>query len=331
MRTELRGSVPKLPFAFTSTLINRAWRTVRESNLWSFNLFESAWISPPIITSGTVTATLGSPTIQFDPVVALSAINAAQIASPYSLITQRQFRLSFAGGIYSIIAFNNLTGQATLDRIFADPSGTNVSYSIYQVYYTPPMIDFLTWQSVTNPQMFLTLGLDKTRAWLDQRDPQRSWFEFPTEVVPLGIDLRGQGGPTPSATLGYPLFELWGQPVAPFTQQCYGLRRGTDLVNPTDTLPYQIPEELVMAKAVEYAYEWAEANKDMSPRSSGPDFRFLIGHTKDKYTKLLTQYRRQDKELVDNYFSVHHLDGAWGRTLYYNTLAMTAGTSGFAQ
>src|ERR1700677_3052976 len=128
MCAELRGSVPKFPMAFTARIINRAWRTVRESNLWSFNLYASAWISPPIITSGTVTATLGSPNIQFDTVVALPAINAAQIASPYSLITQRQFRLSFAGGIYNILSFNNFTGAATLDRQFADPSGTNVSY-----------------------------------------------------------------------------------------------------------------------------------------------------------------------------------------------------------
>ena len=40
---ELRGCVPKLPYAYSKTLVNRAWKTVRESGLWSFNLFTSAW------------------------------------------------------------------------------------------------------------------------------------------------------------------------------------------------------------------------------------------------------------------------------------------------
>src|SRR5579859_4055477 len=93
MVSELRGSIPKLPFAFTKTLVNRAWRQVRESNLWSFQLFEANWISPPLVNTGTVTATPGSANITFNA-DAIAAIQAAQIAQPYSLITQRQFRIA---------------------------------------------------------------------------------------------------------------------------------------------------------------------------------------------------------------------------------------------
>ena len=98
MQAELRGSVPKLPFAFTSTLINRAYKTIRNANLWSFQLFESSWITPPLINTGTVTAAQGSSALTFDA-TAITAINAAQALSTYSLITQRQFRNSAAGGI----------------------------------------------------------------------------------------------------------------------------------------------------------------------------------------------------------------------------------------
>jgi hypothetical protein len=142
------------------------------------------------------------------------------------------------------------------------------------------------------------------------------------------VDLRGLGTTTPSATLGYRLFELWGQAVTPFTYQCYGIRVGAPLVNPTDTLPPNIDEELVLAKAKHYAYEWAEANKDMSPRSSGPDFRFLMAQTDAEYIKLLTLYRKQDKEFVNNWLTSRGGQVAQ-RGSYYNTLAGVAGSHGY--
>lgn len=324
--SELRGSVPKLPISFAKTLVNRAWRVVRESNLWSFNLLEFAWITPPLINSGTVNVTQGLAAITFDA-TAIAAITAAQPLQPYSLITQRQFRIG-VGGIYNLIALDPAfasNGKATLDRIYADPGGAGQAYTIYQVYYVPPVSDFLVLKTVRNTTMFLSLGLDMTRAEVDARDPQRSWYQFPTQVVPFGTDQRGAGTATPSATLGYPLFELWGQPVVPFTYQCYGLRRGVPLVNPTDALPTAVGEDLVLAKAYEYAYEWAESNKDMSPRSQGPDYRFLMGATRDKFTKLLTLYRKQDKETVNNWFSSRGVLWGAGAFGYYNTIAGVAG------
>lgn len=322
MQTELRGAVPKLPYSFTKTLINRAYRQIREQNLWSFNLFTSSWISPPpIIGVGGVTANQGFDSIQFDP-TATSAINAWQLANTYALITTQQFRVA-SGGIYNIIQYDPTTGVATLDRPFADPSIADLAFQIYQLYYVPPMIDFLTWQSVRNPVMFIDLGLTMTRAQLDAMDPQRTWYQFPSQVVPFMIDNRGAGTANASATLGYPMFELWGQPVTPYTYQCYGIRKGTDLSAPTDTLPYQIGEDLVLAKAYEYAYQWAEANKDMTPRAVGPDFKFLIGKTQAEYKGLLTKYRRQDREFVDNYESIHGLlTGALSGI--YNTISGVA-------
>jgi hypothetical protein len=324
MRAELRGSLPKFPFAFTGTVINRAWRDIREANLWSFNLFESTWISPGTCAGGGVTTVQGSPTLQFDA-TAIAAINAFQAANPYMLVTQLQFRIA-SGGIYSVIQYNPTTGVATLDRAYGDPSQTDGTYLMYQSYYAAPMKDFLGWISVRNPSLFVTLDTTTTREWIDNNDPQRMIFQFPTRVISLGIDLRGQGTANASATLGFPLFELWGQAVTPFTYQCYGLRKGVDLVNPTDTLPLQVPEELVMARAKYYAYEWCEANKDIVPRATGPDFRFLMSATMDDYKKLLTKYRRQDKEYVNNYFTLSRLPyGVVAGT--YNTLAGVATTN----
>ena len=323
MQTELRGSVPKLPISFAPTLVNRAYGSIRRANLWSFNLFESSWISPPLINTGTVAATQGLPAITFDA-TATAFINAQQILQPYSLITQRQFRVG-VGGIYSIISYTPGTGAALLDRPFADVGGASVAYNLYQLYYAAPYKDFRTWMSVRNPQMFIDLDLTTTRSQIDAMDPQRTWLQFPTRVVPYGIDLRGQGTPNASSTLGFPLFELWGQPIAPFVYQCYGTRNGIDLSLPADTLPIQVREETVLARAKDYAYEWAEANKDMSPRSSGPDFKYLRGATMLEYKELLKTDRMLDKDTIDNWITAK-MPGLAGRGIgYYNTLAGFAG------
>jgi hypothetical protein len=330
MMSELRGAVPKIPFAFTQTLINRAWGVIRQSNLWSFNLYEGSWISPPVLTTGTVTTVQGSDTVQFDA-TATAAINAWQIANPYMLVTQCQLRPGAVAGIaqiYNLIQYDQVTGAATLDRMYADPSGTNVAYQLYQLYYAAPFKDHLTWVSVRNFQMFLDLGINMERNQIDKIDPQRSIYQWPTQVVPYTIDYRGQGTIYESATLGFPLFELWGQPVNPFSYGLYGIRKGVDLVNPTDSLPIQVGEDCVLALARTYAYEWAEANKDMSPRSAGPDFKFLIGKSMDEYTKRLILYRKNDKEFVDAYFSARNL--MWNGNLVgvYNSQAGVATTYG---
>jgi hypothetical protein len=324
MASEIRGSVPKLSFNFAQTLVNRAWKVVREANLWSFNLFESSWITPPLVTTGTVTATQGSATITFDA-NAIAALLASMIQNPYSPITIRQFRIG-VGGIYSLVSLDPnfaTNGIATLDRIFGDPSGAGMVYQVYQLYYAAPFADHRAWLSVRNPQMFIDLDLTRTRAQIDAMDPQRSWYQFPTCVVPYARDTRPG-----SATLGYPLFELWGQPVAPFTYQCYGLRNGLDLVNPGDTIPQPLDEDLVLAKARSFAYNWAEANKDITPRATGPDFRFLIGNAEREFKDLKVTYRRQDREFVLNWF-IQRSNILGGHGIgYYNTLAGFAGPYG---
>jgi hypothetical protein len=325
MQSELRGSVSKLPISYTRTLINRAWREVRDANLWSFQLFESSWITPPLINTGTVAVVQGVNTVTFD-----AAAIVALVSNIYSFLTQRQFRTG-VGGIYNIIAYDSTTGIATLDRPFADASNSAAAYQVYQVYYVAPYKDFRTWLSVRNPQQFIDLDLDTTRSQIDAMDPQRSWYQFPTRVVPWGIDLRGQGqtdssgNPLDSATLGFPVFELWGQPVQPFVYQCYGIRRGTELTAPTDTLPLQVGEDLVLMKAREMAYEWAEANKGMQPRLIGPDWRFLLGTVQAAYKKLLVKYRMVDKDFIDNWYTSHKLNPAAVGRGYYNTMSGYAG------
>src|ERR1035438_3017531 len=105
MTAKVRGSVPKLPIIAAKSFVDDAWQDIRKKNLWSFQLFTDQWISPAMVTSGQATTTIGSPTVTLDA-TATAALVASQLASPYSLITQRQFRGSNAGGIYSIYGWD---------------------------------------------------------------------------------------------------------------------------------------------------------------------------------------------------------------------------------
>jgi hypothetical protein len=310
MVNELHGAVPKIPFPFCKTLINRAWRDLRRQNLWSFLMFTGRWVTPPAITGGTAAVTQGSDQVILDTDATALVVAAA---NQPTLITQRQFRVGLSG-VYNIWGWDGAS-TLTLDAPFADPTAAAAAYNIFQCYYAAPYKDFLGWGSVRNMVIPLELFTDRyTRSELDEIDPQRMIYSPPSDVVPFMPDFNPD-----SSTFMYPMFELWGVPQSTYTYPLYGMRRGEDLVNSTDELPPPISEDCVLALARVYAYEWAEANKGDSPRNQGPDFRFLIGMASADYKRLYMELRRQDRDYMDNFF--HRMRPQFGRWYgYYNTL-----------
>lgn len=297
MYSELRGSVPKIPISLCRTLINRAYADIRRQNLWSFQVYESNWIAPALVNTGTTTALVqGSNSVTFNAAAAAAIIASITGFNP---INQRQFRVGVST-VCNIIAFDGVN-TITLDRGYPDPVTNQQSqYQIYQVYYPAPYQDHLSFVAVRDMVSFADLVLDKDQAWLMEQDPQRTYYYFPTHVVPylLGAD------PTNTSTYQFPMFELWGVPLSNRAYQLYGIRKGVDLVKNTDTLPPQITEEAVVQMAKYYAYEWAEARKGDMPRNQGPDFKFLMGEAKARYTDLYRKLRQQDREFLDNWFRV---------------------------
>ena len=311
MSAELLGMVPKLPVPYARKLINRSWRDVRRQNLWSFQLFEDKnWITPPLVTAGTATCVQGSASVTMDA-TATAALNAA--VTTYSTIQQRQFRIA-GQTIYNILAWDG-TGTITLDRLYGEINATNSMYQVLQNYYAAPYQDHLLWISVRNIPTFTDLLLDKTREQLDMMDPMRSWYGIPTDVVFYKIDTNPS-----STTYQYPMYELWGVPQYNAVYQLYGIRKLTDLVADTDELPVQIGEEVVLEQAKYYAYQWAEANKDAMSKG-GPDFKFLMGECKKEYARLFHEYRKYDREIVDNWFVVRRFSAYGNIFMYYNSLA----------
>lgn len=318
MVSELRGQVPNVPYDACSKFINNAWRDVRRKNLWSFQLYESNWLSPTLVNSGTADVTRGANTVVVDA-TAQAAIDAA-IASEgtFSPIIARQFRVA-AGTVYNITDWDTGTLTLTLDRIYGEATDTGVAYSIYQVYYPAPYIDHLTFMSVRDMTNFVDLFLNQPRTIIDSRDPQRTWYYFPTHVFYYKKDENAN-----STTFEFPLYELWGAPQYALNWQLYGIRKMLDLSADTDTLPPAVGEDCVMAKAKYYAYQWAEANKGALPRNQGPDFKMLMGMVENEYKELYREYRRQDRETVSNWFSIRRHSMYGHVYAYYNSIAGNA-------
>jgi hypothetical protein len=322
MYSELSGCVPKIPVSYCKTLVNRAYKDIRRKNLWSFQLYEANWVSPALINAGSATTTLGSNQVIFDA-TASAALTPLILAGPFPTnLLQRQFRVG-TSTIYNIWG-TSVTGgilTITLDRPYADVPGTG-GYMVYQCYYPAPVADHWNFMGVRDIVNFNDLGTLLTREAINLRDPQRTIFYLPTEVVYY----RNEPNPN-SQQYGFPVYELWGQSLYVLTYQLYGIRKGAPLVNDSDTLPGPfgnpiIGEDCVMALARNYAYEWAEANKGDVPRNGGTNWPFLLGKSMADFNRLWKEYRKEDRETVDNWFEIRHRRG-WLGILdgWYNSIS----------
>ena len=296
MWNELTGVSAKLPPDYARTIVNRAYTDVRRKNLWSFLLYESNWTSPFPVNAGTVTTVQGQNTVVFDPVNASPAILAAAFGPP-TPVTQRQFRVNI-GTIYNIWALANNGGTVTLtlDRKYQEPSQTGVAYSIFQCYYPSPVQDFWAWISVRDINDFNKLRTKLKRADIDKRDPQRTIYYIPTDIVPYQVDQNPA-----SPTSGWQLFEMWGAPQQELTYQLYLMRKGMPLVNDSDTIPtLVVGEDCVMALARKYSYEWLETNWQKA-WGMKPNFNLVLTESRAEYNRLFREYRLQDRATVDNF------------------------------
>jgi hypothetical protein len=307
---ELIGLVPKMPPDYAGTLINRAYRDIRRQNLWSFLVFESNWTSPPVINGGTAAVNQGSPTVVFNATA--SPLILAQAFGPPTPVTQRQFRVGI-GTIYNIWkysadGFGVVT--LTLDRNYQEPTAAAAAYSIFQCYYPAPVQDFWQWggggaTGVRDMVNFNDLITTKTRGYFDSVDPQRTLYYIPTHVAPYQVDQNPA-----SPTKGWQLFEMWSQPQYTLTYQLFGLRKGLPLVLPTDTLPTEIGEDVVIALATKYAWMWAEGNWQRA-WGQKPNFLALQREAAADYKRLFAEYRRQDRATVDNFKTRMVRSNAW--------------------
>ena len=329
MAWELQGSVPGLDLNLAYTYVNRAYREVRDSSLWSFQLAETGIFTPSLIggnnnsqtSAGLVTVTQGSVTVVGDADAA-----AAWQAQTFPPVTFFQFRVQ-GRSIYNVIAFDG-TNTLTLDRVFLEPSGSSQIYQMYQCYYAAPVKDFKRWMSVRDMYNGYALDVNTPRREIDRRDPLRLYFANPTIITGFETDQRGAGTDNASGTLGYMLFEMYPAPVGQLTYQAYYVRYGADLVNPGDELPPIITEDCVLYKAKVYAYQWAEARKDaLAAKGANANFLALTKASEDLYQKRVKELRIEDREAVDNFLT--KLRVGWPTQEPYFNSAVNRGYGGW--
>jgi hypothetical protein len=317
MKSELAEAIPGLSRTYAGTLLNRAWRVVRDNSLWSFQLSQGGFSTPAVTTAGSITLDgIGQSTG-----VADSVATAAWAALPaYWGPTVQQIRAN-GYSIYSIIAFDSSTGIFTLDRPFVDPlpAYDGVNYQMFQAYIAAPT-GFKRWLNVGDMFNCWALDIWTARRTMELVDPARLYTSDPTMVMPVGVDRRGAGTDTPSSTLGQMLYELYPNPSSEISYNTYFVTSGDDLVLNSDTLPYPITEELVLFKARTYAYEWAEARKDiMAAKGSGANYAMLMKQAEAEFRVRIRSLRLEDRDQVDAYMITLNAAKCRLRDPYYNS------------
>jgi hypothetical protein len=326
MKSELEALLPAQSRVRAGTLINRAWKIVQDSMLWSFQLQQGGFSTPNITTAGSVTAILGSTQITGD-----AAASAAWIALP-SLYppTVQQFRVQ-GYSIYSILAIDVTNPTAvvlTLDRPFVDPLPfySGVGYQMYWAYIAMPP-GFKRFLTVADMFDQWSMDLWTSRRTLDLDDPTRLLSSNPTTMAPLGVDNRGRGTATPSATLGQMLFEMYPYPSTAISYQWYGVIEYPYLVNNSDTLPYPIDEEVVTQKALTWAYRDAEGRKDvMAAKGSGGNYLALKKSSEEDFLARLKTIRLLDRDAVDSFnVDMRAATSGFPRVPYFNSTTRQTG------
>ena len=326
MSSEITDLVPALGRVRARKLINRAWKIVQDSCLWSFQLAQGSFSTPPITTAGTMTCTLGSNQVTGDAVA-----SAAWLALPfYWRATTQQFRAQ-GYSVYSVIALDSTNPAAvvlTLDRNFTDPLPfySGVAYQMYGAYIPMP-VGFKRFLSVADMFDCWTMDIWTPRRTLDYYDPPRLVSSNPTVCAPLGADRRGAGTATPSATLNQQLIELYPYPTYPIAYQWYAVIEAPYLVNNSDTLPPPIDEEVVTQKALTWAYRDAEARKDiMAAKGSAGNYLGLKKESETDFLTRLKTLRLLDRDAVDSYqANVSMATQGFTNRAYFNSQTMSSG------
>jgi hypothetical protein len=328
MMSELEELVPNMSRIRAKRLVNRAFKIVQDSCLWSFQLGQGGFSTPEITTAGTISATLGQSTVTGD-----ATASAAWQALPfYWAPTLQQIRVQ-GFSIYSIIAMDTSTPTAvvlTLDRPFVDPLPffTGVGYQMFQAYIPAPP-RFKRWLTISDMFNCWALDLWTARRTIDLTDPARLYTSNPSMALGLGQDNRGAGTANASATLGQQLFELYPNPQTQISYQTYFVAEAPYLEANSDTLPSPIDEELITQKALTWAYRDAEGRRDiMAAKGAGGNFLGLKKDSEADFLARLKTLRLLDRDAVDSYMVDMKAATSGYRMPYYNSRSGTANMGG---
>jgi len=120
---------------------------------------------------------------------------------------------------------------------------------------------------------------------------------------------NSEAGVATSATLGNWMIEMWPHPLSILPYTFSFLRRGPQLINPSDTVPFPLTEETVLWRAKSAAFSFKEAQKGENvERGSGADFKFLIEMAEAQHKLTLKPCKDKSRDLVELFFSRYRRD-----------------------
>ena len=214
--------------------------------------------------------------------------------------------LAFVSPTQVQLANNALTGVTnalttwgstiTLARVFTEVTNATANALLYRVYFSPLTTDFHRLDHLMDSITGYEFGW---QIWpiddLNRMDPTRSSVTEPYELFLHHFD----------PVTGLPVYEMWPGPTVQRAYEVTFWKLGTAFANDSDSLPPQIPMELLMLRARIFAYEWAEVN-DPDPRRR-QSYRDAKAFAKTRYSTegqpgrplgLLDQVMRRDENVA---------------------------------
>lgn len=315
MTTALQGDIPGVARKQAQSALRRALTKIYQDRSWSFQTAYAGWLAGKVLlTNGTFTVTQYTDQVIADATA--TALIAGLVGRPF--ITELQYR-DPQRSPYNIVGIDNDVNAPfttlTLDRLWMEPtSGPGQPYMIYQCYFPAPVENFRGFQEIRDTTDASRIDYwSKSQASLALDDPQRLVFGTPGYCVEWGPDLRPG-----SSTYGFRLYELWPQQLS-LVPYSFGYEYdGPMLTLPTDRVPYPLTEELLMWRAKEELYDYAEANKDpKQERGTGANFQYLSTKAHAQYAEILTKVTAVDANLRnDLQTQVDSFAGPWGQDPY---------------
>lgn len=290
--SEITGIVPGYSAFLAKRDVQKAWRDILNRRTWSFLVSEGGFNAPSLVQVGSVTITQNSELVVFDATAA-AALDTAVTETP--TLTERQFRISTAGEIYSIEGWDSPTRTMTLDRPVLEPTSTTSSFLVYQCYFPPPpesiqpdgSYDFNRWISILDPINGWTLKDNWSKARMDRIDPQRS----STSLAYRYCDYKTDNG-------NKPLWEFWPHPTSGQTYVALYKANGVAFTSGNQPLPQCIPDGLLVDRTLyKYAYRWGQINAGRDPRLAKTNWGAMIRDADALWKVDLQAAKLQDENL----------------------------------
>lgn len=235
MARSLKLWVPSLPITLAEQMVRDRYRRTLERRPWSGLRGENQFLLNASKQDGTVAVTFNSASV------------VGTGTSFASTDVGRQFKVGTGSPVYTVTAVADTT-HLTLDQVVGIATNTSATYVIFDGYVTCPT-DFVRFIEVVNPQYGWRLRHWISQDELNSWDPQRTFFGQAYALVDRRFSSL-------TATSGQIQYEAWPYASTQQVLRYFYVKRGSDLVNPTDTPIFPIRSDVIVKGALADAARW---------------------------------------------------------------------------